>query len=328
MPFGSTTLSETLDTVYSTTWQNFFRDDVANTVFNATTFWKQMQAKGIRRESGGGRWIGFQLEVNKNETVAFIGKGGTISLADTDPLRTGKVDWKYLTGNVTRFFVDDQQNKSKAQIRNLLQGKVNNLKRSLQDKLETALFGDGSGDSGLAIDGLGNIVDDTATYAGFAPATYTFWKSKLTASTGAAAVYLRSDMTTVYNNVRQIDVPSNKPTLIMTDQASYELYEMEVVAPLQQIVNLGSNGSADVGTGGLNFKGVPIEWSPAATPAGVMWFLNTNFFEAVIDSAIEMDMTEWKPIPNQLDRVAQVVTALNVVCVNRKSQGKLTAIAA
>lgn len=326
MAYGSTTYTETLDSLYTTTWQTWFQQETVNQVFNSTTLRKQLMQKGARRASSEGRWLAFPLEVNKNETVAFIGKGGTVSLADTDPLRTGRVEWTYLVGNVTRYYVDDQQNRGKAQIKSLMEAKVGNLRRSLDDHLETTLFSDGSGDNSLACDGLGNIVSATSTYAGFAPATYDFWKSTVQASQGSAAVYLREDMTNVFNDIRKLDNPSSTPTLIMTDQTSYELYETDVVAPMQQIVNLNA-GAADPAAGMLNFKGVPIDWSPACT-SGYMYFLNTNYLYLYIDAQVEMEMTEWKGIPNQLDRVAQIVTALQLVCTNRAHQGLITGIAA
>jgi hypothetical protein len=45
-----------------------------------------------------------------------------------------------------------------------------------------------------------------------------------------------------------------------------------------------------------------------------------------IDSKADFDMTEWKYIPNQLDRVAQVVTRLELVCRNCRMQGLISGI--
>ena len=210
------TLTETLDTLYTTTWQ-LLRDEIVNQIFTATPLWAQMRNREkVRRESGG-RWIGFAVEYAKNSTVKYIKKGGTVSLNKDDIATTGKVDWKYLVGNLTRYWVDDQQNSGKSQLMNKIQVELNNLRNSLIDQLETSLFNDGSADGGDEIDGLQNIISTTTTYAGLAPGTYTWWKSTSKASSGAAAVYLRSDMTNVFNTVQKIKTPSNKPTLIITD---------------------------------------------------------------------------------------------------------------
>ena len=318
------TLTETLDTLYTTTWQ-LMRDEVVNQIFTATPLWAQLRNREkVRRESGG-RWIGFGVEYAKNSTVKYITRGGTVSLNKDDIATTGKVDWKYLIGNLTRYWVDDQQNAGKSQLMNKIQIELSNLKNSLIDSLETSLFSDGSADSGAEIDGLQNIISTTTTYAGLSPTTYTWWKATSKASTGAAAVYLRSDMTNVFNTVQRIKTPSNKPTLIITDQTSYELFETEVLAPMQRIINQELH---NLGFDRFEFKGAPVDWSPAASPSGVMYFLNTNYLQLIVDSKADFEMTEWKTVPNSLDRSAQIVSALNLVCTNRSQQGKLTGIAA
>lgn len=318
------TLTETLDTLYTTTWQ-LMRDDIINQIFNATPLWSQFRNRErVRRESGG-RWIGFPLEYAKNTTVKFIKKGGTVSLNKDEVATTGKVDWKYLIGNLTRYWVEDQQNSGKSQLMNKIQIELSNLKNSLIDQLETSLFGDGTGFAGDAIDGLQNIVSATSTYAGLAPATYTWWQSTVQAAAGAASVYLRADMTNVYNDIQKLKTPTTKPTLIVTDQTTYELFENEVLAPMQRIMN---QELKSLGWERFEFKGTPVDWSPAAAPAGTMYFLNANYLQLVIDSKADFQDTEWKVIPNSLDRAMQIVTALNLVCTNRAMQGRLTGIAA
>jgi len=39
------------------------------------------------------------------------------------------------------------------------------------------------------------------------------------------------------------------------------------------------------------------------------------------DTNADFYMTDWKPIPNQLDRVAQIVLQGNLTCSNRRMHG-------
>jgi hypothetical protein len=69
---------------------------------------------------------------------------------------------------------------------------------------------------------------------------------------------------------------------------------------------------ADMGFDTINFKGRPMVWSGKCASTR-MYFLNTRFFKWVYDPGYYMDMTEWKPIPAQVnDRVAHIVTACSM----------------
>ena len=282
--------------------------------------------KGKRRTETGGRFIEIPLQYAKNATVAYFGKGDTISINDTTPLTVARWDWKYLAGSVVRYFADDQKNRGQSAIINIMNAKLDNLQGSMIDKLETSLFSDGTGDSSKEIDGLGNIVpstNTTGTIGGINAGTYTWWRNNATSMTGkSAAAYLRQYMNTMFNNCGQMgEGVSRFPDIIVTDQTTYEYYESETIEIGR--VLMGDKTMADLGFGELAFKGRPITWSPAAS-AQKMFFLNTNFLEFVADPTYNFEMTDWKSIPDQPnDRVAQVVTVGNLVCSNRKRQGLL-----
>ena len=68
------TLTEQLDSLYTTTWQ-LMRKEAIDNIFKATPFWFWLTAKERRRTEQGGRYIGVPLEYRKNETVQSFGKG-------------------------------------------------------------------------------------------------------------------------------------------------------------------------------------------------------------------------------------------------------------
>ncbi len=316
--------TEQLDTMYTTTFQ-LRRKEIVDQIFNATPFWYSLTKKGKKRTEQGGRWIEVPLQYAKNETVQFFGKGDTISINDTQPLTVARWDWKYLAASIVRYFVDDQKNRGQSAVINMMNAKIDNTQRALIDKLETSLFGDGTADSGKAIDGLGNIVSTSTTgsVAGIDRATYSWWRNNQTSLTSkSASIYLRSNMATMFNNCgQQGEGVTRFPDLIVTDQTTYEYYESEALEISR--INIGDKNLADLGFGDLAYKGRPITWSPAAT-AQRMYFLNTNFIEWVADPIANFDLTEWKPIIDQPnDRVAQVVVVANVVSSNCKRHGVL-----
>ena len=311
------TLTEQLDSLYTTTWQ-LMRKEAIDNIFKATPFWFWLTAKERRRTEQGGRWIGVPLEYRKNETVQSFGKGDTISTQDTDPLTMARYDWKYVAGTIVRYYQDDQQNRGKAQIMSLAKAKFRNLEQSLIDKLESDLFGDGTGNSGKDIHGLRLLVsnDGTGVVGGINASTETWWKNKYKNMVDRApTTYLLSDMRTMFNDCSK---GNDTPTIIVTDQSSYELYEDEVMEQ-KQIVN---KELGDAMFENVLFKGRPVVWSPSC-PAGSMYFLNDRYLEWVADEAINFEMTDWKPAQNNLDRVAQIAVAGNLICSARSRQGVL-----
>ena len=47
--------------------------------------------------------------------------------------------------------------------------------------------------------------------------------------------------------------------------------------------------------------------------------IDTDHIYAYYDPGMYFDMTEWKPVPNQLKRAAQIVTAMNMIACSRRS---------
>lgn len=314
-------LTEKLDTLYSTTWQNM-RNKVADQVFNATPLWYWLNSKGRKRGESGGRWIGAQLLYGKNSTVTTIGRGGAVDITDDELITTAKFDWKWLICNVIRYYADDQINSSKNAMMNLLQAKLKTAELSMIDKLETMGFSDGTGNGSKDFMGLTGIIKATFsgdTLGGVDANTNTWWQNKYkdcTGGNGDSIAELKAGILNLYNTC---SIGNDHPTLIMGYQGFYEWYELYCV---QNILRVYDTALGDIGFEALKYKGAAITWSPSAPDAKV-FFLNDRYLEFVYDSSADFYMTDWKPIPNQLDRVAQIVLQGNLICTNRRMQGLL-----
>jgi len=323
------TLTEQLNTMYTTTWY-LRRKTVVDNAFNATPFWYLLSKKGKRSTQEGGRSIEIPLQYAKNETVKFIGRGGTVELEATDPLTVVHWNWKYLTGHIIRYFADFQQNRGKAQLIKKVNADIDNLQSSLIDKLETSLFSDGTGDDNMAIDGVGNIVaisPTTGTVGNLDRATYSWWRNNYKNMSGeAASIYLRKRMGTMFNNCGQMgEGVSRFPDIIVCAQDVYEIYESEALE-ISRIL-IGDRKMADLGFGDIAFKGRPITWSPSCT-ATYLYMLNTSVMEWVADPIENFTLGEWLPIINQpRDVVAHTMTVGNLTAGNCKRLGVIYNIA-
>lgn len=316
------TLTEQLDSFYSTTWQSMMKKAQDN-IFNTRPFWFWLNSKGRRTPQRGGRFIGVQLMYSKNDTFKSIGRFATVSINPQDPLTTAIANWKYFAVSVTRDWVGDQQNRGQYEIINRAASLLDQALLTAVESMGTQAFGDGTGNGGLDLDGLQAAVDSTpavGTYQGIDPATATWWRNISSVASGAADTFLLKDLRKLYRDVSQgVDFPS----LLLTTDAVFELYEAELV----EFLRIQDRKMADAGFENFMFKGTPITWDPI-TASGNVYALNDKYMKLYYDPDAEFTMTDWKPIPNQVgDRVAQIVFAGNLVTMQRRRLGVLTGVA-
>lgn len=318
------TLSEALDNLYTTTWQNM-KKAATDQIFDATPFWFWMKKSGQMESVAGGRFITEPLRYTKSERVKFIGKGGTVSLSDQEMLTVGQWEWRYLVDSIVRFGTDDQKNRGKNMIMSFMNAKLENSKDSMSDKMEETLFADNSADA-LAWHGLQEVIPDDPTtnnsYGGINNNTYEWWRNKTKDMTGLSfAVQGHAQMRTMLNNCGN-NLASDAPDLIVSGQTPYEYYEDSVLEQ-KRIVN---KSLGDAGFDNIQFKGRPMIWSGQAANTR-MYFLTTKHLKFVYDPMMNFDMTEWKSIPDQVnDRAAQIIIAGQLVSRRRRTMGVLHTI--
>ena len=311
-------LTEAVDNLYTTTWQNMKSSAIDN-IFDATPFWFWLKEHDGLRTEEGGRFITEALRYAKSERVAFIGRGGTVSLDRNEYLTAAVYDWKYLTDSLIRFGVDDQKNRGKNQIINQMNADLELSKQSLIDKMETTLFADNS--NVLEFLGLQDLVQDdptsNETVAAINQSTDTWWQNQATDMVGESfAAFGLARMRTLFNNCGN-NMAGDFPDLIMSGQTPYERYE-DTVEEQKRIVN---KTLGDASFENIEYKGVPMVWSPACADTR-MYFLNTRHLKFVYDPMMFFEMTEWKPIPDQVnDRAAQIILAGELVTGKRRVHG-------
>ena len=317
------TLVEALDNLYTTTWQNM-KSQVADQIFDATPFYFWLKSKGKMKTVSGGRFITEPLQYAKNDNVTWIGRGGTVSLNDQEFLTVAYYEWRYLVASIVRFGVDDQKNRGKNQIINLMMAKLQNARDSLISELESRLFA-GEGSSQNAMDGLLHLVQDdptaSSTVGGIDQSANSWWRNQSINMTGVSFASsgvenMRKMLNNTMNNLKM-----DAPDIIVCGQQPYEFYEDNLLS----YYRITNNKLGDAGFQNQVFKGIPMVWSPSC--GNRMYFLNTRFINLVYDPALFFDMTEWKAIPDQVnDRAAQIVSAMQLTVSRRRCQGVIYGI--
>ena len=314
---------------FATTWQ-YRQAEAIEQSFLKTPFIYWLRERGHVENLSGYRQIEIPLDYGSNETVAWIGKGSTVPIQDSEIVTLAYEFWRYVACSIVRWMTEDQMNRGQAQAIRLVETKLNAAERSLWEELERAMFADGTGTN--EPNGLQNLVptagDPTATSQqiihGLDRYTYAWWRTQQKTASGSAAVYLVSDMRTSMNNIVKYSRAEVKDICVVTDQNTYELYE-DVCLEMKILQN---TTLADASFDSIQFKGRPIMWCPSC-PSGNMYFLNPAHMKLYVDEENFMHMTDWKLIPDQPeDRVAQILCTMNLVIKRAVDQLVLTGIAA
>lgn len=318
------TWSQTIDSLYTSTWA-YRQKEATEQAFLKTPFIFWLREKGHLENISGFKRIEIPLDYGSNETLRWIGKGSTVPIQDSELLTMAYEDWKYLAVSVVRWFTEDQQNRGQAAAIRMVETKLAAAERSLYEDLERVMFADGTGDK--EPNGLQNIISATPTTGivhGLDRDKYPWWRNQQKTSTGAASLYLKSDMRTCLNDIIKYSRSELKDIIIVTNQEVFELYE-DVCMEMKTLQN---TMLADAGFDSIQFKGKPLIWCPSA-PSGNIYFINPQYLKLTTDESFWMQMTEWKQIPDQpFDKVAQIVCALNMVVRRGCCQKVLTDIAA
>jgi len=325
------TLTETLNTLYTTTWAKR-RAGVVDQVFEENKLLALLKSKGmIKYESTDGRRLEIPVNIKKSTTAKFFGKGATFTISDFDPLTVLYDYWKNLGDQMVRYWEDDKVNGgSETRHIKMMNHKIDTVRETLNDKVEDALWADTGGSGVLDYNGLPYLIDNSpstsATIHGVNQSTAVdsdgtyYWRNQQKDSSGAFSVYGESDMTNLYNTCCRW----GKIDMLMSDQTTYELGEAEAL----ERVSVVNKEAVSLGLDHITFKSKVWVWSPKCT-TGYTYFIDRNHLGFTIDPSVNMVMGPWKQIPNQYeDVVTQIVQRGNMWVDKRRCHGVLTGQAA
>ena len=131
----------------------------------------------------------------------------------------------------------------------------------------------------------------------------------------------QKEMRTLYNNASK-NIGGVKPDLWIGGQTAFEYYEDSILTQ-KRVVNMTLG---DAGFQNIEFKGVPVTWSPKCANTR-LYLLTVGNLKFKYDPRFFFEMTEWKPIPDQInDRAAQVILAGELTTNRRNAHGVLHTI--
>lgn len=330
-----------------TTTQDKLLSGVVDSVLRGNTLVTRML-------TGAKKWSGEQLKksvkVSKNSTGTSFSGFDTLPTSATDNRVRLAFDPKNYSINVSLPLDELSINEvSETKINDLMATELQGAANDAADDIGTMFYGDGTGNGGKDIQGLGAIVDDggsVATYGGQSRSIYPTLQATDTASGGTLTLL---KMRTLYNAITD---GSQAPTLIVGDNDVFSFYEQllqpqERVAKDISLMKKGLEGGTGFKMNGLYFAGVPFLADRKAT-SGYMFMLNENYLDFY---ALPFAMTEaikyktviegndygqpqglgfsfggWVKSGNQAAINGRIYLSGNLVSFNPRRHGRLTGI--
>ena len=318
-------------------------DQISNE--NVLLAWLNMKA---RINVDGGTVIRRPLMFAFNDTVGSYSGYDLLDVTPQEGLGWVEYEWRQHAGSVTISGEEVKKNSGSAQLVNLLQAKMDQLKLSIADDFNAMLYGSGNGNGAKDFIGLMGIVSDGKQYGssdtgaalptgasttdthlgGISATTYTWWRSNLVTSPVDLTTFDGVDsLNNLYNSIR---VDRSKVDLELTTQANFEAYEALAVPNIR----FQSLRAADLGFETIAHKTAEVVFDPDVPTSGAWhdglntvagggaWFmLNADRLEFVQQADSWLSPTEFVRPYNQDAKTALVLSMGNLITDSRRSHG-------
>jgi hypothetical protein len=226
---------------------------IADNVLGNNPVTAQLKKKGRVKTFSGGHKMIEEMSFTTNPNGGAYSGYDTLPTAAADVLSAAEYTIKQYAVPVIVSGLETLQNAGKEALIDLVDARLEVAEATMANLIETGAYGDGTGYSGKAIDGLGKLVEatatasQTATVGGISRTSYPFWRNFC--QTGLAAVAngnVQGYMNTAWASlVRGAD----SPDLIVAGATWWQAF----VGSLQLIQRFTDPSSANLGFPSLKF---------------------------------------------------------------------------
>ena len=242
---------------------------------------QRLNQKGNVRPFSGGNVILEEIMYDDSTTNNANSYSGyeVLNIAPDSPISAAQYKIAQYADAVTMSGLEMLQNSSKEAIIDLLDGRMQVSEARLLNRISGDLYGDGTGNGGKNLDGLGAAVaavPTSGTYGGINRATWTFWQNQITSGATSSTTILAAMTTAAIKQIRGTD----KADLIVAGNTLYSYY----VGALQAIQRIAAEESGAAGFASLKFYGGGTSADVvlgggygSQETATYMYFLNTNY---------------------------------------------------
>ena len=361
---GSTSAPSTnttyFDALLSTTLMAY-RDTIYDQIFKDSAFLSYLRSTDAVKKQNGGERIAMPLMYGSNSTIKSYQGEETLDTTLQDGLTTAFYEWKEIGGTIGITRKEERQNSGEGRLLNLLEAKIKQAQMSMREELNRQLLAGGlsgttfvPGNSGKDLYPLGYFfrkLNATNPVVGgnvgnISSADNTWWRHKTavldsgTKDTGNSFALNISTYAGVNVALKRMYNTcglgsGGYPDLAVGDQVSYETYENS----LDTKTRYTNTKMADMGFDTVKIKGATFIYdevipgldtgdllSSSATYTGTVFFINTNFYNLIIDSETDIITTPFVEPENQTVKTAKILFMGNAAVSNMRKHGVVYAL--
>lgn len=317
--------------IITTTLRNQTKS-LADNVTENNALLMRLNEKGNIKPVSGGYQIMQEVDNAENGTFMWYSGYSALDLTPQHTIDAATFDWKQAAVAVTISGLEEIKNNGKEAIIDLLESRIKNAQRTMNNNIGTGIYSDGTGSGGQQMGGLQYLISSTpttGTVGGFdrSAASNAWWRNISTTFTGlsltAGADTIQSAMNALYV---QLVRGNDAPDLIVADN-TYWRYYLESLQGISRIVDGDKIGK--MGFKSLSFMNADVILDGGKggnCPANTMYMLNTDylFFRPAANRNMVSDGKPRMSV-NQDAEARLILFAGNMTMSNASLQGVLTA---
>lgn len=308
-------------------WDDYVKTDPTDQIFNY--FWLLENLRvGTSFKKGAGDPITGTIEYATNTTVKSMAELESLDITRIDVFDRYEYPWKFVGGDIVMSEFEKLVTAGSAGKFDLEAGKIDNLKKTMQQTLNTDCYSDGSGNAGKQAGGLQFIVSTTptsGTVGAISRSSFSFWRSQQTSGAKSSTSFdnLKSSMRSIYN-LCSSGTGMVTPEYSVTDRTTFEGYESLSVS-IERLERSAVTDKLLSGYKGdhIMFKDIPLAFDFAA-PSGNVYILNRkNLF---IRYMLWMKAFPPQSPVNQFLDVVKIWTIYNLISDNPRRLGVVSGV--
>lgn len=245
----------------------------------------------------------------------------TLGSDRTDNLSAASFSWKQIYEPLRLSRLDLLKNNGDAAKLKLIMAKTMIAEKNIRENLGYGLFSDGTEFSSKIITGFAAMISESATaYGGISNSDLSDWSAVVEDNGAVTRAVTLALMQRTYGGVT---LDNDKPTMLISKQNVFD----QVWSSYQPAQRLMSDSMAKLGfTNVLEFNGTPYIID-SHSASGEILFINEEYVKLAVHSDENLRTETLEKMETSSSMLMRIFWCGNLVCSNRRLQGKLSDLA-